>query len=387
VVEEDSFVTANTILAKAQEFGIKIWSVTKLESVIERCLTPVEREEPPHPLDHGHVHPPTRTLSTLLAQEKVHGTTERDPSQRRHDYRYFSKGAYFVLVEDIKQELATLVAAEYMPSRGRDGRERRTWPELFCHPKARGPFIEFDDREQRRWERQERAAQQKAQAEEQAEARRAMARAQSRARAELEAKKNGDLRRSVSMVNLQRHASGPDSVFQVPVADDPGDLDESAHASGFLASGAYLAASGNSFSVTSTTGTTSAADFSHRSLPTGLRGKLQHEVLIKRRASGMIDAEHSQATGSAMAPPADIPERRRAMLRKARSTNTLKLPPKAEATVRPGYCESCRVKFQDFPQVTSFSRQFLSLLIHFRVACQKRQAPQIRSQRRELCPT
>jgi regulatory subunit for Cdc7p protein kinase len=51
-----------------------------------------------------------------------------------------------------------------------------------------------------------------------------------------------------------------------------------------------------------------------------------------------------------MPPPADIPDRVR-MLRKSKSTNTLRLPKRDEKT-KPGYCESCRAKFDDFKTVS-----------------------------------
>lgn len=50
-----------------------------------------------------------------------------------------------------------------------------------------------------------------------------------------------------------------------------------------------------------------------------------------------------------MGPPTTIPERAK-FLRKSKSTNTLKLPKRDEAT-KPGYCECCRLKFEDFRNV------------------------------------
>ena len=42
--------------------------------------------------------------------------------QKRHGYTYFSKTSYFVLVEDMKQELATIAAVEYPIEKGRTGK-------------------------------------------------------------------------------------------------------------------------------------------------------------------------------------------------------------------------------------------------------------------------
>jgi len=45
-----------------------------------------------------------------------------------------------------------------------------------------------------------------------------------------------------------------------------------------------------------------------------------------------------------MGPPEKLPQ---PGLRKSKSTNTLRLPKRDEGS-KPGYCESCRVKFDDF---------------------------------------
>jgi regulatory subunit for Cdc7p protein kinase len=50
-----------------------------------------------------------------------------------------------------------------------------------------------------------------------------------------------------------------------------------------------------------------------------------------------------------MGPPARVPGRPN-VLRKSRSTNTLRLP-KREEGKKPGYCESCRIRFDDFKLV------------------------------------
>ena len=64
----------------------------------------------------------------------LHGTTERDPTQKRHDFHYFSRSRCFVLVENMKQELATIHALEHPITKGRDGVELAAWPVLHCHP-------------------------------------------------------------------------------------------------------------------------------------------------------------------------------------------------------------------------------------------------------------
>lgn len=334
---------------------MKIWNTVKLDSILERCDVPVPMttKHPPGAQPTSTVTTHQRNLTRLLASERLHGTTERDPTQKRHDFRYFSKASYFVLVEDVKQELATIHAFEYLIHKGRDGKERGAWPILYCHPHSRGPFIEFDERERRRWEKTRHAEEDK-ETERQQRAERELRR-KKQAQAQLIARKTGDLRRSVSMNNLHRQAANAGVADFVELDADFPDTQASADASGYLAStSAYIAASGNSVGITSTTGTTSVGGGSLRALelPANLRGRIQQQVVTSRRVSTLATGkENSNRQFGVMGPPDGIPDRRNALLRKSRSTNTLRLPKRDEGS-KPGYCECCRVKFDDFEYVS-----------------------------------
>ncbi|KAH7922365.1 hypothetical protein BV22DRAFT_1106658 [Leucogyrophana mollusca] len=341
------------LIQQALSLNMKIWSTAKLDNVLERCdvLAPTASSSR-QPKSQGVPLPASnqRSLTRLLASERLHGTTtERDPTQKRHDYRYFSKSSCFVLVEDIRQELATIHALEYPLKRGRDGKDHGAWPVLYCHPKARGPFVEFDEKERRRWEKSQRAD-----ADKEEERMQKVARELSRkSQAQMNSRKAGDLRRSVSMNNLHRQAMHAGMDELVDLDADFGDAQDSAHASGYLAStgtGAYIAASGNSVGITSTTGTTSNAGnvFRTLDLPASLRGRIQQQVVTSRKVSSAtaIKDQGSRKAGT-MGPPVGIPERPNGLLRKSRSTNTLRLPKRDEGS-KPGYCESCKIKFEDF---------------------------------------
>lgn len=358
--------TYDPLLKKARQLGMKLWDTSKLLSVLQRCLvlsplsTATQSQNP------------TRILSNLLESERRFGaTTERDPSQKRHDYHYFSKGSYFVLVEDIRQELATIAAHEYVVTRLSDGREKGSWPVPHCNPLSRGPFIEYNEKEERRREKQE-ALDREREVERVTEMR--------KLRQRQHARKN-DLRRSVSMSNLRKQVND-DSALQ-----DGGDFDalnigpSHQHApSGYLnsvsvATSGYVAASGNSVSITSNYGTTSTMGLGSSFLGTGtlpapLRERLQNQVVTSRRVSALdrvrngsistIGADGSRqvsieasASSAMMPPPLDVPDRVR-LLRKSKSTNTLKLPKRDEKS-KPGYCESCRTKFEDFKTVSAAS--------------------------------
>ncbi|EAU91373.2 hypothetical protein CC1G_07408 [Coprinopsis cinerea okayama7 len=341
-VKLKSRVDNNEVVAKAASYGIKIWNSTKLDSVLIRCLdaTSVFAQAPAKPQP-----PPTRQLERLLTKEKIHGPSDRDPLQRRHDYRYFAKGSFFVLVEDIWDQVATIAVHEYPPTKDQKGKV--PWPILHCHPQARGPFIRFDEKEKARWERA-----QKAKNKAEAADRKEQVMQQTRKQAQLHVKAMGDLRRSVSLNNLHKRMVEQGKENQEGELD--GDALESANASGFLVSGnasGYMAASGNSVTITSTTGTTSTASGSllrHGALPSAMDGMLKRQVLTSRKALGK-----DKKLGN-MDPPSVIPNRQ-PLLRKSKSTNTLKLPKREEGS-KPGYCESCRQKFEDFKSHVTSSR-------------------------------
>ncbi|KAF8629179.1 hypothetical protein AX17_005764 [Amanita inopinata Kibby_2008] len=339
------------IVSKALSFGIKAWSTTKLDSVLNRCLDIPDNLLTRNSLTNQITNNSQRSLTRLLQSERIHGTTERDPTQKRHDFRYFSKSSYFVLVEDLRQELATIAAHEYEIPKNRDASVKTPWPILHCHPCARGPFIPFDDKEKRRWEKQQQAEREKKV--EQEENRDKILRMQAMRRKteiQVHTKKTCDLRRSASLGNLHRRTSYPLPGPQETCLPD-GELLESNNASGYLASGAgmtYVAASGNSVSVASTTGTTSAASYTLRNaqLPSVLSGRIRQQVLTSRRASMTTERSLNGAKDGSMGPPKRVPDRQ-PILRKCKSTNTLRLPRREEGS-KPGYCESCRIKFDEF---------------------------------------
>jgi regulatory subunit for Cdc7p protein kinase len=345
------------VLAEVIKQDKKIWNTTKLDSVLTRLLV----DSPTPPKSNIWSRPsaitnPQRSLTRLLQSERVHGTLERDPTQKRHDFRYFSRGSKFVLVEDMRQQLATIAAHEYnIPSKGREG-SKVPWPVLHCHPRSRGPFIAYDEREKRRWEKlQQNDVEQKEERVEHRNKLKQMEAMKRKAEADVHATRTGDLRRSVSMNNLRRRAGvptgGPHDEYLVDL-DADGDMPDSANASGYLASGAgsgYMAASGNSVRITSTTGTTSNAGHPLRNvqLSSALSGRMKQQIVTSRKFPSAIVDKH-QNEKALMGPPA-IPERQ-PTLRKSRSTNTLKLPKREEGS-KPGYCESCRMKFEDFKNV------------------------------------
>jgi regulatory subunit for Cdc7p protein kinase len=340
------------LVEKAQKFGMRIWGPSKLESVLDRCLDPdaISVSQPfplaPPSTTVTTTPPHKRSLTRLLESERLHGvTSERDPTQKRHDFHYFSHAHYFVLVEDIRGELATIAAFEFS-SKGEP-----TWPVLHCHPHARGPFYPFDEKEKRRWERALMHERDQEKENQQRELQKQKQRQKRKALAELHASKGGDLRRSVSMVNLQWRTNNEDMIDLDADEYGPPELLD---ASGYFVSGAgaaYTAASGNSVGITSTTGTTSTTGLTSRTfqpLPSSLRGMIDNQVVTSRKATAGTGQGKDKTV--AMGPPSVLPDRKNALLRKSKSTNTMKLPTREEGT-KPGYCENCRMTFEDYKEV------------------------------------
>ncbi|KAG5646309.1 hypothetical protein DXG03_003906 [Asterophora parasitica] len=334
VIEE-----AQSINGVPPALDYKVWNTAKLDSVLDRLLDKPTASTTTTPTTAKKQAP---SLARLLKSEQIHGTTERDPTQKRYDFKYFTRGSKFLLIEDLRQELATIAAHEYnVVPKGATGKVQ--WPVLYCHPQARGPFIAFDEKEKRRWEKLQRAeGEQKAERKECSQRIRQAEVMKRKAEANLLVKRAGDLRRSVSMNNLHRAAQEEECFADL---DGDGDNLDSANASGYLASGAtgYMAASGNSVNITSNVGTTSTAAYPTRAFQhtSSINARVKY-VTTSRRFPTAADKENKAPMG----PPAAIPDRQ-PMLRKSRSTNTLKLPKREEGS-KPGYCESCRIKFDDF---------------------------------------
>lgn len=338
------FRGADDVVAKALGYGLKVWNTSKLDSVLSRCLdmTSVLVSNPPPPKT-----APTQKLERLLSKEKHYGPADRDPNQKRHDYRYFSKGSFFVLVEDMRGEVATIAAHEYPAPKDKG---KAPWPVLHCHPHARGPFIAFDEKEKLRWERaQQKKLEEKGKPEPEQKA-------ATRPRTSLASKLkfssrnrslHGDLRRSVSLNNLRRKGQSPPEVLD---QDGEGDVfDSTANASGYISAAAHMAASGNSVGITSTTGTTSTAGgFRTSTLSLGIEMAMKRQIVTSKKAT-QANKPETKRLGN-MDPPSTLPTKHgQGLLKRSKSTSFK--PPKREEGTKPGYCESCRQKFDDFKTV------------------------------------
>lgn len=293
-------------------------AITELESVLDRVLARPATQAPRRISD--------LTLTHLLATEKAAGATlERDPHERRHDYTYFKKGSYFLLIEDIAAEHQPIGRMEFKPPRPGMAVE---WPVLQLDPRMRNPFQTYSPKTAHK-------EQIFAEREENHKLQRVAGIRELRA-----VKRRDELRRTASLNNLRAaigledfnadttitttHAQEGSLVFSQRT-----DTGGERMASGYLVSGNSTAlpttmTSHLSMSMSRFTGSGAV-------LPSGMR-HVGPQVTMDRRAGG---------------------------LRRVKSAMNLRGPvKKAEKEKKAGYCECCRMSFDDYDDV---SRCFPSL--------------------------
>ncbi|KAG8988553.1 hypothetical protein FRB94_001900 [Tulasnella sp. JGI-2019a] len=394
---ESETIVYDSLVVKAVHLKMKMWDSNKLENILVRLLSPAVRSH----VTRSHMLPPRTnpshiadikgspkaksnkskskglaplmaitnnnksikpTLSHLLLAEKNSGiTTERDPNTKRPDYDYFPRNTFFLLIQDCEDHYAPVAVKDY--GRWKKG-EKPGWPVLNLDAigytekeidKGRvsvfgwKPGMDCLDPtgDVKRPSQPAVAPQRKA----------------------------PDLRRAVSMQNLNRTGKvsphltkqgvtppaanrtpltrnllKPHPTFVHPAGASRASITSGASASGPYAASqggngnAYIAASGNSAIISSNiASTTSAAPTSKllggNGLP-GAIGKRLHQEVLTKRTFGKATAGPSTST-------ADVAQAKPQFLKKSKSTNTLRLPPREE-TKKPGYCENCRYKFDDF---------------------------------------
>lgn len=340
----------NDILVKAQGFGIKVWQFEKLQNVMMRLmkLSPRDLEAPTK-----------QDLSQMLEKEKVYGTSERDPATARSTFHYFDKSACYVLVEDATLEHRPIMCLEFTYTREeRINREPPPWPVVYGQTPGRCPFTYYPPK--RSPVREENGDSQIA----------------SRPPAQQ------SLRRAVSLNNMVRSNLGLAFRPQVaPIRTNDQKQNE------------YLMASGNSVSITSNIASTTSNIFTDNQtgatvgLPQNRRvaelNRRMHMSNAPNRATRTLNASPASAlagsvgsglgirrkgngpiVGSSAVPrgAADQGATVRRMLgledrsgkpsvgggiQRSISTGAINRP---ASTKRPGYCENCRVKYDDFTE-------------------------------------
>lgn len=355
------------ILVRAQDMNKKIWHWTKLQRVFE-----VMFEHDPQLDAHGPKAADQTNLAQLLNKERTNGPSDRDPTVATKELVYF-KGNY-IYVYDVEEKQKPMMIREYAKvADKKDG----DWPQFRASSNGRCPFVEDDEPTERR-----RLAEKQAREKE----RREKMPAPELKPPTAPATKSVAGKRSLSEMETgnSRAATGRvPEIFDLAKAANPPTLDfgrQNAFTS--RARSARLFAGEPVASGIQPSNVTSAIRSQMISSATGVLGAkagtsrelhgLQRQVLQKsnatstnptsqdlssRRLADMsLDASHYQRSASL-----GLTSRKLTQLDEVRSKEhkrTMSVPSAAskpkKRDLKPGYCENCNDKFDDFEEVCIF---------------------------------
>ncbi|KAG7286189.1 hypothetical protein NEMBOFW57_008495 [Staphylotrichum longicolle] len=130
------------VLHRARDMGKKIWSLEKLNKILETALNP----DPALGFGHGSTQTTTKTtngeekLAQLLHNERVHGPSDRDPTVSSKDNFYKFRGPY-IFVYDVEEKTKPIMARDYAKlTEGKLG----DWPQFRVVSQGRCPFVPDD---------------------------------------------------------------------------------------------------------------------------------------------------------------------------------------------------------------------------------------------------
>ncbi|GAA5975329.1 hypothetical protein JCM11641_005939 [Rhodosporidiobolus odoratus] len=339
-LDKNPFIDSQDILSKALDFGLKIWQCEKLQLILTRI-----NSHSPNRVDPSVQRNPS--LPTLLRDEQLFGTRERDPFVLRNDMHYFGQNKYYILVEDSTGEHRPVVVKEYDRPRKHDDPQ---WPVLWGGIEGRTGFYHYDG--EITYERKVRPPAPAPEPEKPAAASRPVA---------------PNLRRAVSLQNVARGTQ---------VAGAIGGPSYNRRDSYIAASGNSQIITSNIASATSNAGRSGAATASRFAPGAGPFVDKRLAVLSNRTVSvaggSLLGSGTSAAASRSGAPSAGSGRGRLATLkRQGKLQRSLSVDaglsgrrvpsvPVREEPKKPGYCENCRLKYDDFKEhvVSSKHRRF-----------------------------
>ncbi|KAG0132703.1 Dfp1/Him1, central region-domain-containing protein [Tuber indicum] len=386
--QEDSRGTSRQaycdILLKAREYRMKIWALEKFQrmmsvmfDVTSTATTATQGREVSH-ATHG---APNVDLTHVLRNERLHGPTDRDPNAMATDLVYF-KG-HFIYVHDMMGVNRPIMVREYAKVAKR---ECGNWPQFRSVSGGKCPFIEEAVHQKREKERERQIEKMERTRQKELEISRGRV-TKSNAREELV--KRNDRNALVEMNNSERRLNrsgvvGRDGLFQVPpIIPAKRTNVHSANEVAFTSAypdknrGGEPVASGvqpsNITSAIRSQMISSIADQPGRRAGTSKTMiELNRKVLVGNSkgipaSQRMMDLTNAAANSQNLAGGMDRRRRpgldQNAAIREDRSEQErrLKAKPKSNKAApkrecRPGYCENCREKFEDFEEHT-FSRR------------------------------
>ena len=418
------------ILSRARALGIKIWALEKIQRMLKTIYEPVPGEEGPnnHKFDEAGevklVNKPGQDadLEQLLRNEKINGPADRDMTVAAQDMVSF-KG-FYLYIHDMDEKTKPVMVRDFPKP---PTKEQGKWPQFRLTPVGRCPFVE--DPVHTRKLREQGA--QAAKAEEELAAQRktratAALPAASRQLAEVPANLRRSPRKTIQQVNagLAKPLDPPKTLphkRQTSTEGMPRVFDSTAQSLRSLPRmiGGEPVASGlqhsNITSAIRSQAITSAAISSSAGVVNKRVGDSKEVSALKRKVlerGASVTSNHSMPSSymndvrAAINDDSNPPPR--AAKRKAQETlgvlhedeedtadhprPTHRRPPAPKKRrpvpkeAKPGYCENCREKFDDFDEVridggTNSSKEPLLTRSAARL---NSQTPQIRSGSREL---
>lgn len=150
---------ATDILTKARELGIKIWALEKLQRVLSTMLQADTGEQGatqdarPISASRASARPAKADLEQLLRQEKINGPADRDMTVARQDMCTF-RGCY-IYVHDMNEDNKPVMVRDYnKPATKEQGK----WPQFRLTGPGRCPFIEDPAHTKKLMEQERKAA-------------------------------------------------------------------------------------------------------------------------------------------------------------------------------------------------------------------------------------
>lgn len=387
------------ILFKARELGMKIWSVDKLQRMLDTMFNTATGEEVPNYTSrHGTAAIQSKTrqgdLQKLLQNEKLKGPSDRDYSVATQDL--IQLRGYYIYVHDMDEVTRPVMTREYPKvAKKEDGK----WPQFRVSGNGKCPFVE--DREHMRRQQLEEA--------EETRARKVSVIPRTRAATALEGKRalgeNNNLARrpSAPEATVREEMSKPleaPKVLPTKRANTDsmppmfGSAQASLRAMPRFIGGEPVASGLQQSNITSAIRSqmisSTAAAPGARAGNSKEVNQLKRKVLEKNSAPSANSGHSSVMNDMRAALNQDDSQPMRAAKRKAQETlgyirededeerqvkraAVLRRKKTTEKELKPGYCENCREKFNDFDEVNIlwFSVSSFVLTFHQHIVSRK----------------
>ena len=417
---------AADVLTKARELGIKIWALEKLQRVLKTMLDTATGEEGPtqEPRTKSTVSraapKPAKDadLEQLLRQEKVNGPADRDMTVAAQDMCTF-KGCY-IYIHDMDEKTKPVMVRDYQKPASK---EQGKWPQFRLTPAGRCPFVE-DPSHTKKLQEQERQAGIEAKAQQDVHVTRAAA---SQPAPRALADRDANLRRSPRKLapNQKQDLAKPlDPPKQLPTKRQssaegmPLFGSAQVHQRGLprMVGGEPMASGMQQSNITSAIRSQVVSSAAISSTAPGLNRRVGDSKEVSQLKRKMLDRGPSHLSQQSV-PSSYLNDMRaaindnpdpppRAAKRKAQETlctvnedeeastsrsrtQARKAVPRKRKAVekepKPGYCENCRDKFDDWDEVCRSNCDLRSdHLANANAAHRFTQAPQIRTHARQL---